>query len=274
MTKAALTVAAYATLLWAGTTLAAPTPQQKCDYARITAWKKYVSCVDTVVATDASCTPTGSCKAGFDEFAAFAKCRHTYFKKWTGFQTNKSLKGGNCRNPDTTPLPRFVDNGDGTVTDNLTTLVWEKKDNLDGTQNLSDPHDADNTYTWSTGAPYAENGTAFTGFLTDATTGMNVTGFAGASGWRLPTLAELQSIVLDFKCTGAGGSSTCSCGSSPCIDATFGPTQSLDFYWPATSYLPSSPRGAWGVAFDAGDVIGGFSKTGNLDYVRAVRGGL
>ncbi len=83
------------------------------------------------------------------------------------------------------------------MTDNLSALVWEKKDNLDGSVNFADPHDADNYYSWSAGVPYAENGTAFTGFLTDATTGLNVTGFAGASGWRLPTLVELQTIIAD-----------------------------------------------------------------------------
>src|SRR5262249_36846699 len=44
---------------------------------------------------------------------------------------------------------RFLDNGDGTVSDLDTGLVWEKKDNSDGTGNLSDPRDADNAYNWS-----------------------------------------------------------------------------------------------------------------------------
>jgi len=61
---------------------------------------------------------------------------------------------------------RCVDNGDGTVSDTVTGLMWEKKDNLDSTSNLSDPHDADNTYTWSLGgADEAPNGTAYTDFL-------------------------------------------------------------------------------------------------------------
>jgi hypothetical protein len=266
MIKAVLTVAACATLLWAGTALAAPTPQEKCDKAHVTAWKAYVACVDGVLAKDAKGSLT---TGGSDEFAAFAKCRHTYFKKWTGFGKNAALKGSTCRNADGTAVARFVDNGDGTVTDNLTTLVWEKKDNLDGTANSSDPRDADNTYTWSTGSPYEENGTAFTSFLTDPTTGLNATGFAGANGWRLPTLAELQSIVLDFKCTGAGGSSTCSCTSNPCIAFSDANTSAYD--WSASSYVPD-PSAVWFVYFINGNVsIGG--KTSGL-FVRAVRGGL
>jgi hypothetical protein len=264
MIKAALTVAACATLLWAGTALATVTPQEKCDKARVTAWKAYVACVDGVVAKDAKGSLT---TGGSDEFAAFAKCRHTYFKKWTGFGTNAALKGSTCRNADGTGVPRFVDNGDGTVTDNLTTLVWEQKDSLNSTPNYADPHDADNYYTWSTG-DNNEDGTAFTSFLTDPTTGLNVTGFAGANGWRLPTLAELQSIVLDFACT----KTSCSCGANPCIDSTFGPTQSIR-YWSATSYVPD-PDTAWSVGFSNGSVDTYNDDWAGGHYVRAVRGGL
>ena len=37
----------------------------------------------------------------------------------------------------------FTDNGDGTITDNTTGLMWEKKDDFGGL------HDQDNTYTWT-----------------------------------------------------------------------------------------------------------------------------
>jgi hypothetical protein len=97
-----------------------------------------------------------------------------------------------------------------------------------------------------------------------------VTGFAGANGWRLPTLVELETIVRDFRCTGAGGGSACNCGPDSCIDATFGPTQSY-YYWSATSYLPS-PSDAWAVAFSDG-LVGNEDET-FVFYVRAVRGGL
>jgi hypothetical protein len=259
MTKTSSTVAVCATLLCAGTALAMPTAQEKCDNARITAWKVYVTCVESQVAKDAK-------GVVFDEFAAFAKCRHSYFKKWTAFQTNASLATSTCIGS------RLTDNGT-TVTDNLTGLVWEKKDNLDSTPNLGDPHDADNTYTWSTGSNN-EDGTAFTTFLTDAATGLNVTGFAGANGWRLPTMAELQTTLSDFKCTGAGFSSTCTCGFGPCIDVTFGPT-AFCADWSATSYVPD-PGKAWWVGFSDAEVSAidsGTLKTFSL-CVRAVRGGL
>jgi hypothetical protein len=76
-------------LLWAGAALATPTAQQSCDKARVAAWAKYVSCVDAVVAKD-------YVGASFDEYAAFAKCRHTYFKNWTTFQSKLSLVGSTC----------------------------------------------------------------------------------------------------------------------------------------------------------------------------------
>jgi Protein of unknown function (DUF1566) len=87
----------------------------------------------------------------------------------------------------------------------------------------------------------------------------------GANDWRLPTLDELQTIVLDFPCT----NSSCSCGSNPCIDGTFGPTQSSD-YWSATSYVPN-PNNAWNVNFNNENVNNNI-KTNN-NYVRTVRGG-
>jgi len=253
MTKFTLRAAGCATLLWTAMALAGPTPQEQCRGARVTEWAKYVSCVDGVVAKDAK-------GVRFDEFAAFAKCRHAYFTKWTGFQTDRSLAGSTCIGS------RFTDNGDGTVTDNLSGLLWERKTNLDGAANLADPHDADNPYTWSTGDPFKEDGTAFTSFIGTVNGGG---GLGGANDWRLPTLAELQTIVLDFACTGTGGGSTCTCGSSPCIDGTFGPTQ-LRYYWSATSWA-SSPGSAWGVSFSDGGVDVA-DKTGSA-YVRAVRGG-
>ncbi len=251
MPKAIATMAACSALLCVGTALATPTPQQYCDSARITAWKVYKSCVGRVVAKDVR-------GAGGDEFAAFAKCRHKYFQKWTAFQSMPSLAGSTCIGS------RFTDNGDGTVSDNLTVLVWEKK-TTDGTV-----HTVGNAYMWTAkSGGTLEDGTVFTSFL-DTLNGGG--GFAGANGWRLPTLAELQSILLDFPCTGAGGGATCQCGSNPCIDATFGPTFNNSIYWSATSYL-TDPSKVWAVPFNNITPIVSILKT-SVIYVRAVRGGL
>jgi hypothetical protein len=252
MTRAIVTVGACAALLCAGPALAAPTAQQKCDFARVKAWRVYQSCVNNVVAKDAK-------GIVFDEFAAFAKCRYPFFKKWTRFQTNNSLSGSSCQGN------RFVDNGDGSETDNLTGLVWEKK------TDDSSINDKDNFYSWSTGSNDPD-GTAFTDFLTGAGTGLNVAGFAGANGWRLPTLTELQTIVLNFHCSGPGNTANCLCPSSPCVDPNLdAATTQSGFYWTDTSDLPI-PSDAWRVNFANGEVSDLTAKVGNA-FVRAVRGG-
>jgi hypothetical protein len=148
---------------------------------------------------------------------------------------------------------RFIDNGDGTVSDTSTGLMWEK------TTDDSTIHDKDNFYTWSTGSPYNPDGTAFFTFLATLN---GPTPFAGYGDWRLPTLTELKTIV-DLTAPGCGSG-------SPCIDQTvFGPTQA-SFYWSATTFA-GFPISARLVDFFNGTVFN-LNKTGN-SYVRAVRSG-
>jgi hypothetical protein len=251
MNKTIATTTACATLLWISVVHALPTAQQSCDSARVTAWKVYTSCIDRALAKSYS-------DYGFDPSPPFRSCRHTYFRQWARFQGKASLAGSVCRGA------RFSDNGDGTVTDNLTTLVWEKKTNYDSSMNYADPNDGNNTYTSSAGPPYEENGTAFTGFLAGLNAGG---GFAGSNGWRLPTVAEIQTILLDFTCRGG-----CVCPSFPCVDPALdavntpgGLTKS------ATTYVPNV-EGAWIVDFGGGFVRAILKTTSS--FARAVRGGL
>ena len=44
---------------------------------------------------------------------------------------------------------RFADNANGTITDNETGLMWEKKTELDGSANFANLHEADNVYRWA-----------------------------------------------------------------------------------------------------------------------------
>ncbi len=161
----------------------------------------------------------------------------------------------------TTTTLRFVDNGDGTVTDNQTGLQWEKKDGADGVENYADPHDVDNSYEWSnTGS--AANGSAFTDFLsrlnacTSADGSMVTAVFAGHCDWRLPTIAELQTISF-------------ACGSGTCIAPIFGPTEPFA-YWSSTTDAGNS-NSAWGVDFGFGALVS--DAKGDFLFVRAVRGG-
>ena len=168
-------------------------------------------------------------------------------------------------------LPRYVVNGDGTLTDNQTGLIWE----LQTSTCSGEITCVNNYYTW--GATYnapAADGTLYTTFLAtlnggnyySPSAGQDVTNaptacFANRCDWRIPTIAELDTITKP----GAPG-----CGSgSPCIDPAFGPTQ-------ASSYWASSTGGDYEAYVWVGDFSkGGYYETSkNLySYARAVRSG-
>jgi hypothetical protein len=85
--------------------------------------------------------------------------------------------------------------------------------------------------------------------------------FADHCDWRLPTIVELQMILLEPY----------PCGTDPCIDPVFGPTQS-NAYRSASTYAPA-PNHAWYVDFRSNGAVGAGNKTFG-PYVRAVRGDL
>jgi Protein of unknown function (DUF1566) len=250
--RAGACAALGAVLLMAGGAQAA-TPEQKCQEKKLKARGKLQLCLQKNSAKVIGGKPDAS-----------ATCQ-------SKFQTALTKAGTACR---------YLDNGDGTLTDLNTGLQWEKKDNLDGTANPSDPHDADNIYTWCIGTPnctntsYPEDGSAFTDFLSNLNSGaaaageviLPITGcFAGHCDWRLPTIVELQGIA-DAAQGNCGG------GSGPCIDPVFGYTQA-NIYWSSTTDSIDPSRGLdvdfmFGIA--AGASANNKAETG---YVRAVRGG-
>lgn len=131
------------------------------------------------------------------------------------------------------PTPRFSDNGNGTVTDNLTGLVWLGQ--------------AGSGFgTWATAMHWAAQRASGSSGLTDGSV---------VGQWRLPTIKELSSLV------NAGAN-------SPALPAghPFTGVQS-NWYWSSTSFSTY----AWVVDLKDGNVAS-TSKTSNF-FVWSVRGG-
>jgi len=123
----------------------------------------------------------------------------------------------------------YTDNGDDTVTDNTTGLIWEQTYST-------------TTRNWQQALDYCND---------------NVPGLPG-SGWRLPNVKELFSLV-DF-----GISSTVK------IDTTYFPGTPASDFWSATTYPNSGiQNGAMRVYFFVGFVSANV-KTSSF-YVRCVR---
>ncbi|MEW6660449.1 MAG: DUF1566 domain-containing protein [Thermodesulfobacteriota bacterium] len=135
------------------------------------------------------------------------------------------------------PTPRFTDNNNGTVTDNLTKLIWMKNANAFGER------------TWDTALSDANNLKSGDHGLTDG---------SQAGDWRLPNRRELLSLVDDGKI-------------SPALPAghPFTSEQS-DIYWSSSSYL-NGANGAWIVNFADGIVLPSLKTS--AQYVWCVRGG-
>jgi hypothetical protein len=135
-------------------------------------------------------------------------------------------------------VPRFIDNGNGTVSDQLTGLMWEQKTRDGGIHALRG-------YTWSRNGS-APDGTAFTEFLPalndctgDEFTGVRG-GFAGHCDWRLPTLGELATILCDDD--------KHNCDENGCIDLVFG-EPSCESFWTSSGNSRDASR-AWQLDFD------------------------
>jgi hypothetical protein len=136
------------------------------------------------------------------------------------------------------PNPRFTDNEDETVTDNLTGLMWTK-----------DANPPNNTITWQEALDY----------VAGTNTANGGEGTYGYNDWRLPNVRELDSLI--------------DCGQYyPALPSGHPFTdQQSAYYWSSTAF-ESSTVYAWGVGMGVGDVVDG-DKLFDDGYVWPVRGG-
>lgn len=217
---------------------------------------KASKCTIADPATLAAKTPPEGCTLYLDDSGAACSA-------WIPGCTPGTRSASTCV-PDPSASPRFVDNGDGTVSDNATCLMWEKKTGTadgysacPGGPSCGSVHHVNNAYSWSDGVPVNPDGSAFTMFLAELN---GPTPFAGHDDWRLPTITELQGIV-DLT----------ACATAPdyeCIDSTFfGPSHRLIYWSSSASHM--IPGDAWGVYLGDGSITSAGRSTG--EYVRAVR---
>ncbi len=146
------------------------------------------------------------------------------------------------------------------VRDNVTGLVWEVKQAQDGIADYSNPHDADNEYTWCDTDPNTnggDQGTCGTNDTEDFLDALKSVDFGGSSDWRLPTLKELVTLH-DYSRI------------DPSINPSFFPESGSFCYWSSTTYA-GNPSLAWRACFYiCGE--GNWGKS-TRNSVRAVRGG-
>ena len=152
---------------------------------------------------------------------------------------------------------QFVDNGDGTITDVNTGLMWEKK----GFE-ISGDHSMETKLPWSN-----EN----VGTIWDWLERINAeggTGYAGYNDWRIPNRRELDSLI-DFSRSDPAVSPVFHTGCvSHCTPTTCSCTMANDT-WSSTTSAERDTL-AWTVNFARGKSDD--KMKGSLNAVRAVRG--
>lgn len=132
----------------------------------------------------------------------------------------------------------FVDNGDGTITDEATGLMWAQSDSGEG-------------MTWEEALAWVQE--------------RNEENYLGYSDWRLPNAKELQSLVDYTRSPDTTDSAA--------IDSLFEATQIINeanepdypFYWSGTTFLKFDGSGAAAVYISFGEGLGSMDGVNVID---------
>ncbi|HSI58020.1 MAG TPA: DUF1566 domain-containing protein [Ideonella sp.] len=138
------------------------------------------------------------------------------------------------------PLPRSAKTW-RCVADRVTGLVWENKTDDGG------PSDKDRNYTnWGDGRP---------GDTSVAVQDANTHALCGATGWRLPSILEMQGLIDYGQAEGAN------------VDPAWFPNTRDWWYWAGTTYA-TDPNAAWAVYYSA---TAGGDGAANRDFKLSAR---
>jgi hypothetical protein len=154
-----------------------------------------------------------------------AEAWYFYFGDGRAYSNDKSHANyARCVRGGQQIVPRYADNGNGTITDKATTLMWQQKD--DG-----------NTRDWMTAVTYCQ--------------GLSL---GGHSDWRLPNVKELSSTVDD---------ATYDPAYDLIYFQTFFPASQSYNFWTSTTSASYTPF-AWFLTFHDGTVSTYFKTQDNL----------
>lgn len=135
----------------------------------------------------------------------------------------------------TAPDSRYQDNGDGTVTDLTTGLIW--KQCAEGLSGADCGDGSAVTVTWQAALELAK----------------------ASDPWRLPNNKELASLV-ERRCV------------DPAINTRLFPNTTASEFW-SVSPIADFSYGAWYVEFYFGSLYDDYGNKSNVYYVRLVRSG-
>jgi hypothetical protein len=143
----------------------------------------------------------------------------------TGQKTSyASGDDGNLQKGVAWPNPRFTNNGDQTITDNLTGLMWTQDGNAPGPNTCTPSVQK----SWQDALNYASC--------------LNTNNYLGHNDWRLPNINELCSLINYGQSNPATW-----------LNAQGFSNVQANWYWSSTTYSPITDY-AWQVGVDFGDV--------------------